>query len=476
MVRHQWFGYYLIAAGLLSWVSAAPATAQQQVLTDAEVYRLRNNVQLLLRNQQPRPAQLNDRLVPQDALRTALNSVAELLFNEGSIARVDANSTFRFESGMRRFQLQNRIAMNETIFILESGIALIISPPDSVGTRIQTPESQINLVPATAAAALPASGRSAQEPVKPLLVAVRGLGSETAAKLLSSKPPTTISWSQAIQLAQAEAPAEIPAEIPAETEGAGADAASELLPSPDRSSAVMVVHDAAGSTTQVFALTPGVSVGERASNETIDLLGGQTVAATSGQLSEVQEFDLEAFYQSVPLAAGLGPDQESVVAQEPAAVQASLNAVRTETIAAVAAQARRLGGFANTFLQDALGSIDREYDGQRGESSFVIIGGQETTGTFVYNEDNDSATFTADDTGEQTIFRVDFDDETISIDGQGGGVANDIGLSGNNASGTIIFEEGRATRIEVFDVDEDEPDDGFPYRGTLTEGGIAPDR
>jgi hypothetical protein len=464
------FGSVLLAGSLLSLISF-PAIAQQDRLTDAEVYRLRNNVQLLLRNQAPRPARVADVLVPQDSLRTALNSIAELLFNEGSIARVDQNTTFRFESGMRRFELRNRIAMNETIFVLENGTALIISPPDSVGTQIQTPESRISILPGGETAAIPTSVRSAQFPIEtlaletPVLVAMRLL-TNSSLKVSPSIPSSHLSIGNISSFPQF-----VPSEL------AQSDSTADLLPPPERSSAVMVVHDNALNSTQVFALTDGdITVGDRTGEDTVALAGGQTVAVANGQIGEVQEFDLAAFYQSVPLAAGLGPDQESIVAQESESVQVSLNAVRPETLAAVANQRNRLIGFSSTFLQDALGGIDRDFNGQRGESSFVIINPQTTTGTFTvnrYNDDVGTATFT-DSNGNQIPITVDFDDRSISINGQRG-ISNNAGLSGDNASGTVILQNGRAIRVEVFGVNGDRPNAGQNYPGSLTTG-IAPDR
>lgn len=116
-------------ATLLGFAWITPATAQQALLTRAEVYKLVNKVQLLLNDRPPRPAKLSDIMAPQDSLRTATRSRAELLFNEGSVARIGANAIFRFIPGMRGFQLRN-------------GTALIMSRPTTVATRIETLEGQ----------------------------------------------------------------------------------------------------------------------------------------------------------------------------------------------------------------------------------------------------------------------------------------------------------------------------------------------
>ncbi|NEQ19330.1 MAG: hypothetical protein F6K28_05940, partial [Microcoleus sp. SIO2G3] len=174
-------------------------------------------------------------------------------------------------------------------------------------------------------------------------------------------------------------------------------------------------------------------------------------------------------------AAGLAPNQESVLSDDPIAVQTSVEAVRPAIDSAIRDQRRRIDTFAGSFLRDALGSVDRDYNGQRGVPSSVILEPQTTTGTFEvqeYNDDTGFATFT-DAQGNQTNLVVDFDNRTISINGNQGR-SNDANLSGNNAVGTVIFENGRATRIEVFGVDGDRPDAGQAYPGTLTNG-IAPD-
>lgn len=448
---------------------AVQLTAQQnEVLTRAEVYKLRNQVEVLPFNQSARAATLSDVLVPQDAVRTAAASIAELLFNEGSIARVDANTVFRFREGLRRFQLPNRVSQKplvqtasrsgsikttsmqakaiqelaqnlltqnllaqsqtgvlqkEMIFVLESGTALLMSPPNSVGTRVETPESQISIIaPRTASEDTPDAA---------------GL-SETASGL--------------------------------------------LLP-PDRSSAVMVVHDRDANSTRVFALTDGdIRVSDRAGTSSTPLIGGQTVAVTNGKLGPVETFDLENFYRTVPLAEGLGPGQESFVSQELPRVQVTLNAVRIETIAALRRQVREQSTFTGTFLRDALNGIDTDFDGQRGRRTELIIGGQRQNGTFrrTAGEDSDSivtGTFTPDNDAENPVrIRANINTREGTIDGQRGR-SNDAGLSGNDAVGTVRFDDGRVLRVEVFDVGGDAPDDRPEgYRGRLIRNGIQPDR
>ncbi len=429
---------------------------QSDVLTRAEIYKLQNQVELLPFNQSPRTAKLSDVLVPQDAVRTAASAIAELLFNEGSIARVDASTTFRFREGLRRFQLPNRVGQQaqpihvalksleqpflqaqatdnsggilqkETIFVLESGTALLMSPPNSVGTEVETPQSNVSII----------------------------------------APKTT-----------------------GGTTATGTTASGLLLP-PERSSAVMVVHDPKLNSTRVFALTDGdIRVADRSGNNSVALIGGQTVAVTNDKVGAVEEFDLAAFYRTVPLAEGLGPGQEGFVSQQPNLVQVTLNEVRIETLAAVRRQARERSTFTGTFLRDALDGVDqpfnRGFDGQRGRETELIIGGERDDGTFERspNDDNDSdivnGTFTPDPTPNNpepnpVRIQADLNRRTVRINGRSGR-SSDAGLSGNNAAGTVHLDNGRVIRIEVFGVDGEAPEPGQNYRGRLIQGGLQPD-
>lgn len=419
MTRYFW--RVVTASSMAILMVSSGAIAQPDTLTRAEVYRLQRNVQLLLRNQSPRPARLADILRPLDALRTAQAAIAELLFNEGSIARVDQNTTFRFESGMRRFQLSNRVALNETIFVLDDGTALILSPPASVGTQIRTPNSTI-LIRATAATAHSTGIRAALR--QPSLKAI---------------------------VSQAE----------------------ELTPPPEGSSAVMVTYDATRRSTQVFALTDGdITVTAGQGRGSVSLQGGQTVAVLQETLGRVQEFDLNAFYQAVALAAGLGPGQEPGTGDNPPAVEATIAALRPDLLTAIRNQERRQAGFRATFLQDALSGSEGDFDGQRGRPAVTIINPQVTLGTFTRTGEN-QATFT-DTSGNQIPIQVDFGDRTITIGNQQG-TSSSAGLSGNNAVGTVVLPNGQIIRIDVFGVNGEEPAENVPYRGSLTQG-IVPDR
>ncbi|KYC40015.1 hypothetical protein WA1_29085 [Scytonema hofmannii PCC 7110] len=422
----------------LCWTTTVLAQKNPE-LTRAEVDKLLRMgiVDLLLKNQSPRRAALKDVIVPQDAIKTGTNSEAQLLFNEKTVARVDESTTFRFEPGLRRFQVPNRIALNEMIFKLENGTALILSPPGSVGTEVATPQSQISIL-----AARPATTSSS---TSNLLVPAQiiSLAANKSIKLSQNnndtvKPPSTTP--------------------------------NLFLPA-QKGSAVMVVHNATDNTTQVFALTDGdIKISDRQLKKTVSLLGGQTVAVKNGLVGNVQEFDLQGFYKIIALTDGLGAGEENLVAQESPPVQQTLKAVRIETLAALKNQAKRMKGFTSSFLRDALGGTEGDLN-PRQPPTVRIRNPQVLTGIF-RRIDNNTAQFIPDNNPNSSIpIEVNFDKQTININGSTG-VSNNAGLSGNNASGTVIERNGQARRIEVFGVNGEEPAVGAPYRGSLTTGVI----
>jgi len=129
-------------------------------------------------------------------------------------------------------------------------------------------------------------------------------------------------------------------------------------------------------------------------------------------------------------------------------------------------------GFASTFLQDAL--VGREgnfnFDGQRGRESFNLQPIQIISGTF-FRIDNNTGTFFPDGGLPAIPLAVDFNARTLSIGGVTG-VANSAGLSGNNATGTVVLQNGQVVRLEVFGVNLREPPIDIPFRGTLTNGTV----
>ncbi|PSB30076.1 hypothetical protein [Stenomitos frigidus] len=161
MAQLKFFRWSLMASSLFGMAWATPLLAQPDLLTRAEVYKLVNIVQLLPNNQSPRPAKLSDTLAPLDAIKTATRSRAELLFNEGSLARVGANAIFRFIPGTRSFQLRN-------------GTALILSLPGKVGTRVETPGGQVlaQALPPSPSPSPPSPTLPATPPIQPLSLAM----------------------------------------------------------------------------------------------------------------------------------------------------------------------------------------------------------------------------------------------------------------------------------------------------------------
>jgi hypothetical protein len=97
-------------------------------LERATVQSLRNTVYLLLQNQPSRPAQIQDAMNPGDALSTAKAALAELRFNDGSLARIGERTLFRFIPRTRTFRLNN-------------GTILLLIPPGRGRTQIQTPNA-----------------------------------------------------------------------------------------------------------------------------------------------------------------------------------------------------------------------------------------------------------------------------------------------------------------------------------------------
>ena len=122
---------YKLATILLIASLGNNSVLAQSVLRRAEVYKVRNQVDL---SRQNRPvwnrAKLGDSLAPQDALRTGANSRAELLFNEGTLVRTGAGTIFRFSPGKRSFEL-------------DSGSALIMIRPGQGESNILTPEAKV---------------------------------------------------------------------------------------------------------------------------------------------------------------------------------------------------------------------------------------------------------------------------------------------------------------------------------------------
>ncbi|NJP11722.1 MAG: hypothetical protein HC866_21480 [Leptolyngbyaceae cyanobacterium RU_5_1] len=104
------------------------AASAETLLNRATVQQLRNTVRLILQNQQPRTAKVKDNLTPGDALTTAHNSLAELRFNDKSLARIGEQALFQFLPNTRTLKLSK-------------GTVLLLIPPKQGRTRVRTPNA-----------------------------------------------------------------------------------------------------------------------------------------------------------------------------------------------------------------------------------------------------------------------------------------------------------------------------------------------
>lgn len=109
----------LVTCGLVS-------TAQAEELTDATVNRLRNQVVVELAGDLAQDAAEGDRLTTVgDRLGTGSDSQAQLIFNDDSLVRVGQNSLFSFQP--------------DRTFVLDDGVAAIVTPPGAGGAILRTP-------------------------------------------------------------------------------------------------------------------------------------------------------------------------------------------------------------------------------------------------------------------------------------------------------------------------------------------------
>ena len=121
---------FIIFISILLWgATTVPKPAQADtVLTRAEIKSLRNLVQLMPQSRAARPAKVADGIVPGDALSTGRESLAELRFNDGSLARIGELALFRFSAQNRNLRLSN-------------GTALLLIPPGRGTTEVWTPNA-----------------------------------------------------------------------------------------------------------------------------------------------------------------------------------------------------------------------------------------------------------------------------------------------------------------------------------------------
>jgi hypothetical protein len=275
--KNSFLTFKPIIAGIVAVLWLTPAIAQQNPnLTRAEVYKLANLVDLLLSNQAPRRAKVKDALRPLDALQTKQNSRAELLFNEGSFLRVGSKAIFRFKPGLKRIQLKNGQVVAETIFELQNGTVVAITPPGSSGTTIEVP------------------GKTRVEAI--------------VAELPSPKPSPTPSPTEALY---------------SKINGSG------FTMTYDKSKDIALVSNLGINPIRVYS----------GDGQQFQILqGGQAIDVKNGVLGEVKTFDLGRFYATTKLASGLGPGQEGLLLKESPQVQETFRLVRKDTIAAWKAQ------------------------------------------------------------------------------------------------------------------------------------------
>lgn len=97
-------------------------------LTQAVIQELRNLVQLMPQDRPKRQARRSDAMTPGDGLSTGRSSLADLRFNDGSLARIGEQAVFRFLPKTRNFSLKN-------------GTVLLLIPPGNGQTRVNTPNA-----------------------------------------------------------------------------------------------------------------------------------------------------------------------------------------------------------------------------------------------------------------------------------------------------------------------------------------------
>jgi len=115
--RHFFFG-------LAIWL-AFSAVASAAPLNQAEITRIFNTVDVVTGSGAAKPAQVNEVIRGNQALRTGVQSRAELLFGDQTLTRLGANTYFTFTSGTRDMELN-------------SGTMLLQVPKNSGGAQIRT--------------------------------------------------------------------------------------------------------------------------------------------------------------------------------------------------------------------------------------------------------------------------------------------------------------------------------------------------
>src|SRR6266487_6140 len=95
----------ITVCGVLFILIAPTRLANADPLKEARVSQIIQDVRLLEAHAAPHPATVNDRVIVGSAVRTGVESRAELTFNDLTITRLGANTIFSFTAGARQAEL-----------------------------------------------------------------------------------------------------------------------------------------------------------------------------------------------------------------------------------------------------------------------------------------------------------------------------------------------------------------------------------
>ncbi|PYJ26209.1 MAG: hypothetical protein DME90_12290, partial [Verrucomicrobia bacterium] len=95
----------MTVCGVLFVLVAAIRLANADALKEARVSQVIQDVRLLEAHGAPHPAAVNDKVIFGSAVRTGVESRAELTFNDLTITRLGANTIFSFTAGARQAEL-----------------------------------------------------------------------------------------------------------------------------------------------------------------------------------------------------------------------------------------------------------------------------------------------------------------------------------------------------------------------------------
>src|SRR6266571_7188641 len=98
-------GKPMTVCGVLFILVAPTRLANAAALQEARVSQVIQDVRLLEAHAAPHPAAVNDKVILGSAVRTGVESRAELTFNDLTITRLGANTIFSFTAGARQAEL-----------------------------------------------------------------------------------------------------------------------------------------------------------------------------------------------------------------------------------------------------------------------------------------------------------------------------------------------------------------------------------